>query len=98
MAYSYSRCEQFINHVKALVEEHMAGDPHGGHQNDMDPTPQEILNLVWEVGLTYSDFIELDERPGQFDSKYRQNQWHRLLRMVRNDPDNNLFDLLREGS
>lgn len=39
-------------------------------------------------------FIELDERPGQFDSGYASNDWHWKLRQARNDAGNRFFDLI----
>ena len=89
--YSERRCREFIDIMSAVVANYTAGDPHGGHQNDGWPTTSEVLECITEAGLTVPDFIELDERPGHFDPRYRQNGWHRLLRQVRNDPTINLF-------
>lgn len=86
MTFSYLRCEQFIDSMKALVVRFAETD---------DDVPEGIvLEELHNCGVTRDDFIELDERPGQFDHKYRENQWHRLLRLARNNPDNDLFEWL----
>lgn len=63
-----------------------------------------VLTLVTEMGVTYNDFRYMDELPGTITVvvkgerlSYTRSSWHRRLRIVRNDPDNNLFDLLRDN-
>lgn len=41
----------------------------------------------------YSLFVELDERPGQFDPNYRSTDWHWKLRQARNGCTQ-FFDIL----
>lgn len=57
-----------------------------------------VLAIIDSIGITGADFIELDERPGQFDHAYHEHSWHSLLRRVRNDPTNDLFDRLSANS
>ncbi len=79
-----TRCEDFATAIDLL-------------SSDDD---NAVLALVAFSGLTYADFTELDELPGHFRINGRSytddgSEWHRRLRVVRNDPTNNLFDLLR---
>ena len=94
--FSHVRCEKFIAQVRAAVADGIPDDPRAreGLGGGLDPSDDDVLDIITEVGLTMADFIELDERPGRFDPNYRANQWHRLLRRVRN-ADNDLFEVLR---
>lgn len=57
-------------------------------------TKTGVLEAVRETGITLDEFTEMDERPAKFDGRYGDRYWHQILRLTRNDPDNNLFDLL----
>lgn len=45
----------------------------------------------------YSLFIELDERPGQFDHRYVTGEWHWKLRQARNGC-REFFAILSDGA
>jgi hypothetical protein len=47
------------------------------------------------TGLGYSTFVELDERPGQFDHNYAESGWHWKLRRARNSAPT-FFDALNQ--
>lgn len=80
--FSPSRCESFIEQLSANDPAYVASSSF-------------VLALVSEVGITGSDFIELDERPGQFDSRYDRHGWFRALRITRNgDTAEDLFERL----
>lgn len=51
-----------------------------------------VLEIM--TGASYAAFEELDERPGQFQPSYTRSEWHRKLRVVRNNPANDLFERL----
>lgn len=55
-------------------------------------TEERVLEVM--TGASYNAFVELDERPGQFQPTYTRSNWHRHLRRARNNPDNDLFDRL----
>lgn len=74
---SYERCTAFIDDVD------------GPEPADAD----RVLAAVVRHRLTIVDFVELDERPGQFGS-YRDGTWHMALRRVRNDGASGLFERL----
>jgi hypothetical protein len=95
----WTRCEDLISQLKALHAEAIPDDPRAreGLGGGVDPSIDDVLDAVRLSGIDEKDFIELDERPGRFDSNYRDNQWHRLLRKARN-ADNDLFDILRGES
>lgn len=78
--FDHDRCVRFIDAIEGATP----------------ATPSTVLACVTAAGLTPSDFIELDERPGQFGS-YRDGTWHSSLRRVRNDPNGDLFDRLRKN-
>lgn len=85
-----SRCYAFVGWLSTLEVE------------DEAQRQQEILEKVTEVGLNRSDFIHLDEKPGEYGYKVTPEgywakegaEWHWKLRRVRNDPDSDLFDRL----
>lgn len=79
------RCERFAQALEDMPDD----------DNDA------VLALVSEMGLTRSDFVALDEKPGWFyvavDGKrvpYERSEWARRLRVVRNDGSNDLFERL----
>ena len=55
--------------------------------------PDELLGFVGRVlkeeGITFADFVELDERPGQYPGGYDgiHGAWHFRLRQWRNNSD-----------
>lgn len=55
----------------------------------------EVASIM--VGATFAAFVELDERPGQFDSKYHASNWSPWLRRLRNNPESGLLDNLVSG-
>lgn len=81
-----SRCERFI--------ERIAGAGSLALDTDFIAEPAVVLAAVSDLGITGADFEEIDERPAQFDSRYRSHGWHIALRRVRNDGDNDLFERL----
>jgi hypothetical protein len=56
-----------------------------------------VVRVVREEGLTVADFVEMDERPVQFDSDSYGSKWFGRLRRARNDPDSRLFAALGEA-
>lgn len=87
MSHNYTRCYACIDTLTGLIAE---------HQDRGEDVPEALVLLaIKDAGLTFSDFVALDERPGTFGS-YR-NDWHREVRKVRNNPTNNLFEILKEG-
>lgn len=85
--FSIARCERFIDRV----------DAYDSYFTD-DRIILGVLAAVTDHELTMADFIELDERPGQFGRingrDYTASNWFRNLRITRNDPTNDLFDRL----
>lgn len=79
----YSRAEAFAQAIEDLPED----------------DEQAVLDLVNTHELTYEEFRLLDEQPGRFyiGGDYRNREWHRRLRVVRNNPSNDLFDRLRRS-
>lgn len=61
----------------------------------LHPTRQDILEAF--EGASREAFRLLDETPGRFDENYRQNDWHRIMRIERNDPQSPILDQLRDG-
>ena len=55
--------------------------------------PDELLGFVGRVldeeGITFADFVELDERPGQYPGGYDgiHGAWHFRLRQWRNNSE-----------
>ena len=64
--------------------------------------PDELLGFVRRVldeeHITYGDFVELDERPGQYPGGYGglHGEWHFRLRQWRNNSDGP-FTFFQEG-
>lgn len=59
-----------------------------------------VIQLTAHHEITSGDFIELDERPGQFHINGRSytssgSSWHRRLRITRNDPNAPLFESMK---
>ena len=99
MSFSYTRCEDFIARMNDAIAAGTPDDPRArqGLGGGEDPTWVETLEAVQEAGITRSDFIELDERPGRFDHRYTDGGWFRLLRILRNEHTDELFDQLTEN-
>lgn len=57
-------------------------------------THAEVLDIMTGVG--FATFRALDETPGAFDPGYNSGTWFTLLRQVRNDPTNDLFERLTQ--
>lgn len=87
---SYSRCEDFIERMRNIISAHRHFEAHHGH---VDTCEDEVLEAIAEAGLTRLDFTELDVAPERFGG---DREWHRLLRQVRNNPRNNLFEILKD--
>lgn len=88
----WSRCEDFAETLDAI-------DPDLSREAQVS----EVIRLVVSHGITVSDFIEMDERPGQFHVNRRSytaegSFWHFRLRMTRNHPDAPLFDSFKEAT
>ena len=69
---------------------------------DRPATGRRVTAVADAVGLTRDDFEELDERPGQFRINGRSyteagSVWHIVLRIARNDPTSDLFNVLRDA-
>lgn len=43
---------------------------------------EAVLDIIQGIGTTL--FMEMDERPGAFDHKYNETDWHWKLRRARN--------------
>lgn len=82
MSFDPDRCERFIEVLSVVGE---------GFPSMLGDTL--VLAAVTQLGITGADFVELDERPGQFDSKYDRHGWFPALRACRNQ-DNDLFERL----
>lgn len=103
--FSPDRCERFIEAITYRCPTCGSTDPAADHSHPkfrgadavdvkLVANPEDVLAAVDSVGITGHDFVELDERPAQFDSRYRDHGWHAALRRVRNDPANDLFERL----
>lgn len=81
-AVSYVDAQQFINKLRAMPVEHAITQEQGEH-------------IAWLLHGDRSLFIELDERPGQYDADYASSGWHWKLRQARNSC-RRFFDILAE--
>lgn len=79
MSAAHRRCRGFIDELDGLIE--------------ADATPDVVCELVSKWALTYEDFRVLDETPHVMNLDHF-TEWHRRLRVARNDPTNDLFDRL----
>ncbi len=55
---------------------------------------EAICDKVAELGLTYAEFVSLDEKPGRWGYDWDGNEWHYKLRRTRNNTDSRLFEVL----
>lgn len=92
--YSVKRCMKFVDLMTFAIASHRANGPQYGRQVGTWPAVDKVIECIEDAGLTVSDFIELDERPGAFDPHYRLNGWRTLLRQALDDPAVDLFDVL----
>jgi hypothetical protein len=55
-----------------------------------------IIHLLGAFHLTKFDFKRVDEHPSEFEvfGEFDRSDWHWKLRQVRNNPSNNLYDVL----
>lgn len=77
------------------------------HELDFDGMPYElgaaaVLDILRTHRCDWAGFAELDEKPGHHMFKddaghYTYDSWHRPLRVVRNDRDQPLAEVLRAG-
>lgn len=74
----FARQQAFVD----VIEKLDAGD-HAG-----------VLAAVADRRIDVADFMELDERPGQYEGDYNRLTWHTKLRQVRNTAGNTLFEYL----
>lgn len=82
----WERCNRFVRAVSAFP-------------CDTTLTPEQddyILTLLRSCHLTKFDFVRVDEHPSQFEvfGKSDRSAWHWKVRQVRNNPNNNLYDIL----
>lgn len=71
--------------VEALAELEWPEEETEGHER--------VTALVREGGISYSEFRELDEKPGRWGHKRNGSEWHWKLRRTRN-AHRPLFDAL----
>ena len=62
--------------------------------DSVSPEQGDAIALVINAHGGRSLFVELDERPGQFDHGYASGDWHWKMRQARNDRRNRFFDLI----
>jgi hypothetical protein len=82
------RCQAFIDDLNELA---------GRYGTTL--LDRVTLAVVVLHELTYADFMEVDERPGQFDvpkDGTTYGAWHVALRRARNNPEVDLFNALAE--
>jgi hypothetical protein len=53
-------------------------------------TPADVVAVLEQAGITQLDFMEMDSRPGAYSGS---GAWHPRLRLTRNAPDSDLFDM-----
>jgi hypothetical protein len=92
MAFSYTGAENVIAALK-LIE--VGKDPESGYSRITVEQGNRIGEIVAANG-GYSTFVELDERPGQFDGNYSATGWHWKLRQARNDTRNDFFAIIAD--
>lgn len=85
--FSEERCERFIEAISGSL----------AMDTEFIAEPDVVLSAVTDIGITGADFVELDERPGQFDARYRSHGWSIALRRVRNE-DNDLFERIASNN
>ena len=93
MAFTYTGAENVIEALKLIP---VGKDPVTGFSRITIEQGNLIARLVAQNG-GIATFIELDERPGQFDGNYSATGWHWKLRQARNDSRNDFFDIIAEG-
>lgn len=84
-----SAAEEVVEFLRELEPAH--ADPSRISQEQ----GEQIAEFLHERG-GYKLFVELDERPGQFDHAYARGDWHYKLRQARNGC-REFFAILNEG-
>lgn len=65
---------------------------------DAEPGTPEFYARVEDAvrGIGFATFTALDEKPGFFDGRYAEGDWHWKLRRTRNNGPDSFFDSINE--
>ena len=93
---NHAKAQEVIDFLLTLCADETREDPLGqaGHARISPAQGNRIAAFIAERG-GYDLFVELDERPGQFDAG-PNGLWHWKLRQARNDRRNQFFDRLND--